>query len=202
MLATQAFPNRVTLVVLTQASPIIVRQYALPVGHLIKTVEIGTDAFEASNVGFLRLTRFAERLQRRFGSGRPAVDGDSDPELPLWRKLIHGWGWPDPLTPILAGYECIRRGWLHSNPDALRELSRSLRHRYGELTDLSIFTTLLENEPVKVSNPSLVIDGVLLGARAKVQDRELALDYDAAWALWQSWPSRTPVPALAVAGAS
>ena len=200
VLATQAFPNRVSLVVLTRESPITVRQYALPVGHLIKIVEIGTDAFEAGNVGFLRLTRFSERLQRRFSAGRPAVDGKNDPDLPLWRKLTHGWGWPDPLTPILAGYECIRRGWLHSNPQGLLELARTLRHRYGELSDLSVFGALLENEPVIVASPSLVVDGVLLGARVKVRDIEMALDYDGAWALWQSWPSKTPVPALAVVG--
>lgn len=198
VVATHALPGRATLVVVTGDSALTVRQYTLVPGHLALP---GGGPGERGQPGNpLAETRFAQRVQRRFGDGRPCSTPDDDPaDLAAWDRLVGG-DWPDPLTALVAGYELVRRGWLDQQADAVHGLVSGLRQSCpGQvdigIVDLDVLEALAAGRPVTVPGPALVLDGTLAGARpASEPGFETALDYGSPWTLWHRWPAPASTP--------
>ncbi|MCA1691114.1 MAG: hypothetical protein LC733_02535, partial [Actinobacteria bacterium] len=178
IVATHAFPGRVTLVVLARGAPPTIRQFAPVPGHL-------TGA--AADADVVASTRFGELVQRRFHEDRPVVADLQEDDQSRWERLCAG-EWPDPLTALVAAYELVRRGALARGPDDLLALVNRLESRFGTVPDLAILAALASSTSPPYSGTPLVSDGV---AASGPRPRDGFVPNErCGWTVWQRWGSR------------
>jgi hypothetical protein len=206
VMTTVALANRVTLLVVSTGNGATqLFQFALPVGHL-HDLRSRAGGLPLADFGLPRAARFGALVQRRFGEGRPVLDGNPHPtHASLWRELTSGH-WHDPLTVLVTAYELIRQGASAQTDHRRTELEHLTRliadeARYGAPDDAAVLQSLLVGERPHTTDAPLVLDG-LLAANAGTGDipDQMVLSYQGPWTRWRAWTPPPPQVRTAVQG--
>jgi len=180
--ATFAFPNRATLVVLAEedSGAIALRHFNLPLHALAKHLDPRIPA-SMPGVPILQTVKFIARAQREFERHRP-VRPASGPGRAMWDGLLAG-AWLDPVMAAIAGCELIRRG----QPDALPSLVSNLRAHFPGLPDTEGLARLAGLEWELPTSPPMLLDCLqAFGSELDLPLPRGRLDYRGPWSVWRA----------------
>jgi hypothetical protein len=179
--ATLASPNRAMLVTLTfdeDGKPRI-GQYLLPIGHLIDQLpSMVVEQVRSRN--YLQDVRFIAQASRAFRRRR-----DVRKEVPAFElmDMFHA-KWVDPVGPLLAAYEALRRG----HRDALHEVIINMKMFFADLPDTACLARLAGEVVEHPSGTPLFLDGLRAfpDYAAWLPLPASHLDFTGIWTAWRN----------------
>jgi hypothetical protein len=190
--ATYCLSNRVTLMVFVEDEEggLAVRQYMLPVSHLIDQLDNKVKGRIKYNP--LSLVRYMSLVQTQFARKRTLEPGKNSSEQKTWQEVVYG-KWIDPVMTLIAAYSFIRQGYAgpkasDENRKLLKTVITNLGDYFGELPDVSILEKLIKKPAKPLKSPPLLLDGVL-GYEAAVKQvmpfESNQLNFSGPWTSWQ-----------------
>lgn len=192
LLSTIALANRATMIIIARGNgPLAIRQHALPIGHLAEELYDGGD-IPMSQYGLLHAITFANRVQAVYeGAGTQQVSGSRafDKRDEVFARAVIQGRWPDPITPLMAAFDTVRRGFLPRSPALLRQTANRLRQEFGNIADLDVLSAINEDGPLQLDHYPL-LQYALAAATGITPSLELnrhmfSLVHDSPWVQFQ-----------------
>ena len=190
--ATYCLSNRVTLLVFVEDEEggLAVRQYMLPVSHLIDKLDPRVRGRIQYNP--LSLVRYMSLVQTQFARKRTLEPGKNSSEEQTWQEVVYG-KWIDPVMSLIAAYSFIRQGYAgpkasEDNRRLLETVITNLGKYFGELPDVRILQKLIKKPAKPLKSPPLLLDGVLASEAAVKQVMPFEsnqLNFSGPWTYWQ-----------------
>jgi hypothetical protein len=181
---TYALPNRVALLVfdVRATGQIVMRQMLLPVYSLQQYL----DPFVSNRLvkERLALVKYLTLAQELFAN-RQSLDRTTPGEANRRTDLLSG-KWIDPLFAIMTVFDVLRRGQKEQELPALIEAVDNLDKYFGELPDVQVVRSLLDQPSRTVPGTPLLFESLLRRPELKksLPLNVNALDYSSMWTSW------------------